>query len=383
MKTVPIITDLDVAGNIIPGLPSCRIDRTMHTLHLHSGVERLGERIIETAPRATHRLPYPHAFQRDSEVTGSIVAATIGMKHRVGRQVQIPGRHLHRGRDQRSSIMIAHRPADDFSCRTVNHRRQIEPALPRWDIRDIPDHLRAGNRGGEIPAHEIGNRPGRPLLCGRRPPGAGLAGPQAQLPHERTDQLQPGSHAPPRQLGGHASVAVGAVGVFERLANHQLEFVSPGRGGGFRSGFPVVESGPGHAQPGTHLSDSGSIGRIFCSRTSGVLRIDELIFRGYRCSVAKYAVAFARNSHFALSSRFSRSNSRSRARSETSKGGSFSGYLARYAFTQYPRVISCTPISRATWAIGREESTTILAASSLNSGEYCLRFPGTRSCPFR
>src|SRR6266536_1717126 len=37
----------------------------------------------------------------------------------------------------------------------------------------------------------------------------------------------------------------------------------------------------------------------------------------------------------------------------------------RYAFTQKPRVVSFTSSSRATWAIGRELSTTFLAACSL------------------
>jgi hypothetical protein len=58
MKTLPITADLDVPGNVIPGLLSCRINRTMHTLHLHRSVERLGARIAETDLRATDcRIP--------------------------------------------------------------------------------------------------------------------------------------------------------------------------------------------------------------------------------------------------------------------------------------------------------------------------------------
>jgi hypothetical protein len=33
-------------------------------------------------------------------------------------------------------------------------------------------------------------------------------------------------------------------------------------------------------------------------------------------------------------------------------------------------VVSLNPYSRATWAIARDPSTTIFAASSRNSGEY-------------
>jgi hypothetical protein len=94
-----------------------------------------------------------------------------------------------------------------------------------------------------------------------------------------------------------------------------------------------------------------------------------------------YAAAFERNSTFILSSRFSRSSSRRRARSEIWSVGSSSACLSRYLFTQPPRVASLTFISRATWTIGREDSTTILAASSLNSGEYSGLF-ATVSRPF-
>ena len=41
-------------------------------------------------------------------------------------------------------------------------------------------------------------------------------------------------------------------------------------------------------------------------------------------------------------------------------------------------MVSFTPSSLATWAIGRELSTTFLAACSLNSGVYRFAFPGTR-----
>src|SRR6185312_16404536 len=58
-------------------------------------------------------------------------------------------------------------------------------------------------------------------------------------------------------------------------------------------------------------------------------------------------------------------------------------WSTRYFFTQFPRVPSCTPVSRATSAIGREVSTTIFAASSLNSGVYFLRRSGIHPPPFR
>src|SRR5258708_3798072 len=90
-----------------------------------------------------------------------------------------------------------------------------------------------------------------------------------------------------------------------------------------------------------------------------------------------YAAAFERKSAFIRSSRTSRSSSRSRARSDSCSGGSSSACFSRYARTQFPRLGSLTLSSPATSAIGRAVSTTILAASSRNSGEYVLYFPGT------
>jgi hypothetical protein len=47
-----------------------------------------------------------------------------------------------------------------------------------------------------------------------------------------------------------------------------------------------------------------------------------------------------------------------------------------------PRVVPLNPYSRATWAIARDPSTTILAASSLNSGKYFCCFCCDDSSPF-
>jgi hypothetical protein len=91
---------------------------------------------------------------------------------------------------------------------------------------------------------------------------------------------------------------------------------------------------------------------------------------------------FERNSTFIFSSRFSRSSSRSRARSDTGSAGSSPACASRYSFTQLPSVVLLTFSSRATRATVWEVSTTILAASSLNSGENFLRFLVTRSRSF-
>ena len=104
-------------------------------------------------------------------------------------------------------------------------------------------------------------------------------------------------------------------------------------------------------QPCAHLRDGGSagrglglVGRILC-RDVGVF---------HRGSRAKYAAAFFRNAFSVSSSRLRRSSSRSRARSGSSSEGSSLAWFSLYSRTQLPSVVSLTPSSRATAAIGRE-----------------------------
>ena len=53
-------------------------------------------------------------------------------------------------------------------------------------------------------------------------------------------------------------VAVGPVRRLEQGGDLQLQQVTAGRGRAERSAAPLVEAGPGHLQPVTHLTDRGS-----------------------------------------------------------------------------------------------------------------------------
>src|SRR5689334_18409989 len=114
-----------------------------------------------------------------------------------------------------------------------------------------------------------------------------------------------------------------------------------------------------------------------------LFRVGERVLLAHRYSWAKKAAAFPRNSVFIRNSRFSRSSSRSRARSGRVNGGSSPACSTRCLLTQLPSVPSCTPISRATSAIGREVSTTRRTASDLNSGVNFRRFSRIDAPPFR
>src|SRR6266566_7715909 len=180
------------------------------------------------------------------------------------------------------------------------------------------------------------------------------------------DQLIAHVHAHADELGVHPPVAVGAVGVGEDLPDEDLQPLLALCGRRLGSVAPFVEPRPRHVNPLAHLGD----------RVVGLLGVDEPVLAAHRCSRAKKAAAFPRNSAFIRSSRTSFSSSRSRARSESASGGSSSTCSARYLLTQLPSVPSFTWISRATSATGRDVSITIFTASSLNSGEKLLRDSG-------
>src|ERR1700690_1943950 len=292
MKTYPIIPELNVPGNILTRLLPRRVDGPVHALNFQRSIERLGESIIETDAGAPDRLPDTEPFQDRGEPGRSIVAAAIGMKDGISRKIEVPGRHLDRRRDKRRPVIVIHRPPDPLARRAVNDRREINPALPRRNVRDIPDHFLTRNGRAEVTGHQIRDRPRLALPGGDGPPGPRLADHQAQLPHQRPDHLPSRLDAPAGQLHRHPAVAVRAVGIPERLRDQQLQLIPAFRGGGFRPGPPFVKPGPGYSQPAAHLRDCRSAGRS--PRHGGILRLDERVLLAHRCSLAKYAGRVAR-----------------------------------------------------------------------------------------
>ena len=58
MKTSPIIAELNPPGNVIHGLPACRVDRPVHQLDFDRAVHRFRERVIVAYSGAPDRLKY-------------------------------------------------------------------------------------------------------------------------------------------------------------------------------------------------------------------------------------------------------------------------------------------------------------------------------------
>src|SRR5918997_3765849 len=242
------------------------------------------------------------------------------MEDRTGFEGMIPCGHSDGGTDERGLVVVVHRPSDDFFGVAIDDGCEVEPALPRWNVGDISYHFLAGAGGGEVSAHEGGNRArGRVGLGQVVPPGSGLARHQALLTHDAPDELGAAVGVPAGQLGVDTPVAVSLVGISERLRHEQYQQLPPPRGGRVGPVEPLVISRRGHVQPFTHLNN-----RVFSLAGLGhgsLLHVDELVLLAHRYSLAKKAAAFPRNSFSSLSSRTSFSSSRSRARSEMFSGG--------------------------------------------------------------
>src|SRR6266566_7597097 len=106
MQTLPIIAHLDVAGNVLLRFLPGWIDGTMDPLDFHRRVERLSQRVIKANAGAAHGLAYPEALQDGGELSGGVIAAAVGVKHRTLRQANVAGGHLDRRADQRSLVII-------------------------------------------------------------------------------------------------------------------------------------------------------------------------------------------------------------------------------------------------------------------------------------
>src|SRR5580704_9551394 len=282
-------------------------------------------------------------------------------------QVGVPGCHLDGFRDEGCLVIIVHCPPGNHAGRAVDDQGEVHPAFPSRNAGYVPDHFLAGLFRREIAVDEVGDRPGRPLLGQRVPPRPRLAGDQLQLAHELADRLVIGLLAAADQLGVDPPVPVLLVVELEQGLDLELEHLPPFSCFALRSRSPFVIAGLGHAKPLAYLHGAGSVPR-FRPGCAGVLSVDERIFLAHRCSLAKYAAAFFRNAFSISSSRFRRSSSRILSASGMPAGSGCPAIFFRYAFTQNPSVVSLTPSSRATRAIGKEPSTTFLAACSLNSG---------------
>src|SRR6185437_6342658 len=196
VPTPGIVPEFDVPHNVTVRMLPSRIFGPVNPLVLQCGEERPGHRIIVTGPGAPGGLPDTVFLQRRRELAGRVIAAAIRMEDRIAGEPVIAGGHLDRPLDERGFVIIAHRPADYRLRVAVDDGRQVSPSLPGRNIGNVAGELPAGRGSGEIPLHQAGDIVLLAVALGQAgPPGPRLARLQAQLAHQRPDQLRPGRSA--------------------------------------------------------------------------------------------------------------------------------------------------------------------------------------------
>ncbi|QCX82356.1 hypothetical protein C9F11_43890 (plasmid) [Streptomyces sp. YIM 121038] len=198
--------------------------------------------------------------------------------------------------------------------------------------------------------------------------GFGWEGSRPAFAREAADRLQAGGDVPAVRLCVDAPVAVGAVGVLERLRDEQFQFLTPFGCRGFGTASPVVVAGFGDAESLAPVPDAVRVLRRVEPRL-----VDELVRARCRGSPAKYAAAFFRKVFSISASRIRRSSSLRRARSLSVSSASGAGsWRALCFFTQPRRVSGFIPGSRPASEIVLLELSATRTASSRNSGVYLL-----------
>ena len=96
----------------------------MSALVLKRCEERFCHRIVVADTGAAGRLPQVMFLQRPGKLTGSVIAAAIGVENRTVSEKVITGGHLDRFLDERGPVIIISRPADHSLRVAINNRRQ-------------------------------------------------------------------------------------------------------------------------------------------------------------------------------------------------------------------------------------------------------------------
>ena len=140
----------NVASGVVAGVPDGGAD-----LGLEGGEEGLGDRIIEARSGSASRRADAVTGERGAEQSGAVLRPAIGVKDRVVAGQAASDGEVEGVADQVGTHVVGHRVPDDLAVVQVDDRGQVEPPLPRGQVRDVPDQSSARCRGGEVPADQV------------------------------------------------------------------------------------------------------------------------------------------------------------------------------------------------------------------------------------
>jgi hypothetical protein len=150
--------------------------------------------------------------------------------------------------------VVGHRPAHYFAAVCVENDRQIQPALPGADVRDIAEPLLVRSHGGETPLHQILDLHLRiSHCCPTKAPR--WAADQAGDAHQASHALRGDALFPSPQVGVDTRRAVGASAPFVNGPDLLRQRGVRQRTTGGMAAPPGLEATGRHLEYATQLSD--------------------------------------------------------------------------------------------------------------------------------
>ena len=133
-----IVERLDVFGDIFGRSVSIVVDVLLDSLLLQTAEEGLRHRVVPAVPSTAHAGLEMIGLAEPAPRVTSVLRALIRVDQRSARP---PSTHSHQGGIEHELAIDgrASRPTDDSSRVQIQDHRQIQPALPGADIRDICD----------------------------------------------------------------------------------------------------------------------------------------------------------------------------------------------------------------------------------------------------
>src|SRR4029079_17533267 len=198
MRTLPIVEDLDVLEDLAARAGSRLEGLIAHQLLLQRREEALCNGIIPAISLSAHALAHAVAPEPSSERVARILAAAVTVEEESGGGLPKADGGVQGFADERGLHALAQAPADHFAREQVDDDRQVHPALPGPQVRDVarPRRIRAVH--DELPLEQVGRDRQSVLGVGRR-----LVFPRALRPNAIL------AHQPGHTLAAHAVALLG------------------------------------------------------------------------------------------------------------------------------------------------------------------------------
>ncbi len=156
--------------------------------------------------------------------------------------------HLQGVDDELGAHVLGHRPADDAAGPQVEDDGQVQPTLPRPDVRDVrhPEQVRSGRR--EVARHQVLGHREAVRRVGRRLVAPRTTALQALRPHQSGDELSAHNLTAFAQFVSNSRAPVDAPTLRVGLGHLHGERRIPQASGALLALRPLIEAAARHLQ---------------------------------------------------------------------------------------------------------------------------------------